>query len=114
MNNAWKRRPAAAKGFGGPFLAVDHGEDERDLGARLPHGLRRLQGGAAGGGDVLDHGDALAGKRFVLGEALDQELGAMLLRLLAHEEGVQRIAAQRAQRGDGAGDRHRAQLQPPI
>src|SRR6202521_3874412 len=36
----------------------------------------------------------------------------MLLRLLAHEEGGQRLAALRAQRRQRAGERHRAHLEP--
>ena len=51
-------------------------------------------GGAAGGGDVLDNDDAFALQGLALGEALDREAGAVLLRLLAHEEGCDGMALQ--------------------
>src|SRR3954452_7678218 len=41
------------EGFGGAFLAVDHGEDQSDFAAGVAHRVDRLDRRAAGGGDVL-------------------------------------------------------------
>jgi hypothetical protein len=45
-------------------------------------------------------------------QALDREPGAVLLRLLAHEEGLHRRARHEAQLRDRTRDRHRPHLEP--
>src|ERR1700730_454742 len=46
--------------FRGAFLAIDDGIDQHDVAAGVAHRFERLDGGTAGGGDVLDDDDALA------------------------------------------------------
>ncbi len=99
------------EGFGGAFLAVDDGDDTVDDGAFGPKRLNGLHGGAAGGGHILEHDNALALKRFARGEALDELLRAVALGLLTDEEGRDRRSLHVAQRGDGGGERHGAHLE---
>src|SRR5580693_4020755 len=81
-----KWQTGLAKGFGGAFFAVHHGQHERDHPAGIAHGFDRLERRAARGGDVLDDHHALALQAFALRQSLDREPRAVLLRLLAHEE----------------------------
>src|SRR5262245_12222363 len=74
------------KGPFGAFLAVDHGYHTHHHGAVGAHGFDRPQRGGAGGGDVLEHDDALAGEALVRCQPLDQLPGAVILDLLAHEK----------------------------
>jgi hypothetical protein len=60
---------------------------------------------------VLDDHDALAPQALAFRQSLDREPGAVLLRLLAHEEGRDRMALDPGQLRDRAGQRHRAHLE---
>src|SRR6202035_4736361 len=73
--------------FGRAFFAVDHGEHQHDLAAGLAHRFGGLPRRAPCRGDVLDDHDTLAGQGLAFGEAFYRKAGAMLLRLLANEEG---------------------------
>src|SRR3954454_14875962 len=64
------------------FLAVDHGEHQHDLTAGVAHRIGGLDGGAAGGGDILDNDDALALQPLTLRQSLDRKAGAVLFRFL--------------------------------
>ena len=57
----------------------------------LTHRVHRLDRRAAGRGDVLDDHHALAGQRLAGRQPLDRQTRAMLLRLLAHEERLDRL-----------------------
>src|SRR5438876_4854900 len=87
-----KRKARLREGFAGAFFAIHHGEHQRDLAAGIAHRFDRLQRRAAGGGDVLDDHHALALQALALGQSLDREPGAMLLRFLANEERRDRMA----------------------
>src|SRR5579862_5814604 len=64
----------ASERVGSSFLTVDDANDRRYDESRLPQHLDRLESGAAGGDDVLDHADALAG----LEQPLDPVAGAVV------------------------------------
>src|SRR4051794_27966805 len=69
----------AGEAVGAALLAIDHAHGIGDAEAGLAQGGHGLDGGAAGGDDVLDEADALAG----LECALDAVGGAVLLLLAA-------------------------------
>ena len=56
-----ERDAGLCKSFGGAFLAVDHGEDQRDLGAGIAH---RLCGLAGGGERPVDSPEGVVGGRW--------------------------------------------------
>ena len=64
------------------LLAIDHADCDSALEAGLTQGVERLDGGSAGGDDVLHEADPLAG----LVGAFEAIGGAVLLRLLADDE----------------------------
>ena len=68
-----ERNACFREGFGRAFLAVDHGQHQRDLAAGLADRFDRLHCRAAGRGDVLDDHDALALQALVFGQAFDRE-----------------------------------------
>ena len=103
--------PAALKLSAAPSSRSTIGDDPHDDGAFGLDRLDGLHGRAAGGGHVLQDDDALALQGLAGRQAFDQLLGAVLLGLLAHEEGPQRPALGLAQHRDGRGQRHRAHLQ---
>src|SRR5262245_42270534 len=105
-----ERQPCFRERLGGTFLAIDHGEDQRDIAAGLAYGFHRLHRRAACRGDVLDDDDALALQAFALGEPFHRKPRAVLLRLLAHEERCNRMALDPGELGDGAGQWDRAHL----
>src|SRR5436309_9888138 len=87
-----ERNAGLGKGIRGAFVAVHHGENQRDFAAGLAHGFDGFQRGAAGCGDVLDDDHALALQALALGKTFDREASAMLLWLLADEERRDRVA----------------------
>ncbi|HVL70796.1 MAG TPA: hypothetical protein VM434_02830, partial [Beijerinckiaceae bacterium] len=97
---------------GRAFLPVHDGGDEDHLRAVLPQGADGLHRRFAGCGDVLDHGDAAAGEGLAPGEALDELLRPVFLRLLAHEDAPHRAADGVAAQAHGPGDRDRPHLEP--
>src|SRR3954454_21381640 len=107
-----KLQPYLGKGFGRAFLAVDHGEHQHDLAAGLAYGLGRLQRRTAGRGDVLDDHDALALQGLTLGQPLHREAGAVLLRLLAHEERRDRMPLDPGKLRNRTRQRDSAHFQP--
>src|ERR1700757_1396972 len=106
-----ERRAGLRESVVGAFLAVDHGQDQHDIGADLAQRLDGLHGRAAGGGDVLDHHDPFALEGLVPGETFDGEPRAVLLRLLAHEEGRDRMPLEPGELRNRTGQRNRAHFQ---
>src|SRR3989442_1756417 len=77
----------AGERLGAALLAVDDGDDAGDLEADLLGLADRLEGGAAGGDDVLEDDDAGAPGDLVL----DDALGAVVLGLLADRSEERRV-----------------------
>src|SRR5262245_60539334 len=87
--------------LGRALLPVEHGDQPDDHRPRRPDLLDGIDGGAARGQDVLDHGHAVAR----LQDALQRSPCAVALGLLAHQYERQ-VELQR----DGAAQQHGAQL----
>src|SRR6478672_2130396 len=106
-----KRQSGLCEGLGGTFFAIDHGQDQRHLGSGLARRLHSLERRVTGGGDVLDNRHALALEGLVFRQSLHRKPGSMLLWLLAHEEGCDRMALDPGQLRHRACERHRAHFQ---
>src|SRR5258708_39463570 len=98
-----KRKAGLRKVFGRAFLAVDHGEHQCDLATGVAHRFDRLHRRTAGRGDVLDDHHALSAQALALCQSFDGELRAVLFRLLADEEGRDRMTFDPGKLRDRAG-----------
>src|SRR5262249_30744361 len=90
---------------------VEAGRRQCPVAPLLFDGLDGLERRTAGGGDVLDDDDVPALEALALGQTFDQLPLAVLLRLLAYEEGPDGAAAAMARNGRGRGNRYRAHCQ---
>jgi hypothetical protein len=91
------------------FAAIHDRQDQDDVRAGGSRGCDRLHGGAAGGCDIFEDHDVLAGEII---DGFDEPLGAVILHGLAHEKArdrPRRGSAQHRHRGD---DRDGAELKP--
>src|SRR5689334_14405416 len=86
-----ERKSDLGKGFAGTLLAVYHGQNQRDVGARFARGVDCLDGRIAGRGDVLDDHHTLALQSFIFRQSLDRKPRTVLFRLLADEKGRDRM-----------------------
>ena len=84
--------------FASAFLTIHQDEDKRDFAAFVFDGLDGLQGGLAGGDDVIDDHDGLGGIEI----AFDAASASVFLGFLAHREGLHEGTAAQ---GGGDGDR---------
>src|SRR4030095_1472656 len=72
--------------FAAAFLSVDENEDESDVAARFFDGVDGLNGGAAGGDDVVSDGARIAGRKI----SFDPFLSAMFFDGFANRENLER------------------------
>ena len=92
VSSAWNGTPAALKASAAPSSRSTTVITRSTIGALRADCLDGLHGRAAGGRHVLQDHHALALKALARRQPLDQLLGAVLLGLLAHEEGGERPA----------------------
>jgi len=94
------------------FLAIDQADHERDPAALAFHGFDRLQGGAAGGDDVVRDGNDMAW----LKRTFDLTPESVGFRFFADAKGVDRfrVARQTGTNGDGQRDGICPMVSPPT